>query len=412
MQMLDFKMNIKLFRSKPGCFGYSINPVFYGAAFLMATSAIGPGFLTSTAVFTSRLFASFGFAILISIVVDLIAQLNVWRIITVTNLPAQDIANLLLPGLGSFLSLLIISGGLVFNIGNIAGCGLGLNVLFGMDITTGALISAGISILLFLLKDAGKAMDRFAQVLGFLMIGLVLYVAISSQPPIAEALYKTIIPDQIDFMSIVTIVGGTVGGYITYAGAHRRIDAGISGVDNKKQVDKSAFMAIGIASLMRILLFLAALGVVMKGSLLDEKNPAASVFQLAAGNIGYKIFGMVLWAASVTSVVGASFTSVTFARSFHPWLAKKQSYAIIAFIVCAALLFALFGKPIKVLIFAGAFNGFILAFSLGIMLIAATKSRIMKGYQHPRAYLIAGSLVALLILVFGTLTILHEFGKK
>ena len=46
-----------------------------GAAFLMATSAIGPGFLTQTAVFTGQLGASFGFAILASIAIDLVAQL-------------------------------------------------------------------------------------------------------------------------------------------------------------------------------------------------------------------------------------------------------------------------------------------------------------------------------------------------
>ncbi|MCC6781840.1 MAG: hypothetical protein IT457_03270, partial [Planctomycetes bacterium] len=47
-----------------------------GASFLMATSAIGPGFLTQTAVFTEQLGPSFGFAILLSIVIDLVAQLN------------------------------------------------------------------------------------------------------------------------------------------------------------------------------------------------------------------------------------------------------------------------------------------------------------------------------------------------
>lgn len=377
----------------------------------MATSAIGPGFLTSTTVFTAQLLASFGFAILVSIIVDIIAQLNVWRIITVTNMPAQDIANLLLPGLGGFLSILIIAGGLVFNIGNIAGCGLGLNVLFGLDVTTGALISAAVAMLLFLLKDAGKAMDAFTKILGFVMIGLTLYVAFTSHPPMAEAIHKTFLPDRIDFMSIVTIVGGTVGGYITFAGAHRLLDAGISGVKKTKQVDQSAAMAIGVASLMRILLFLAALGVVMKGSQLDESNPAASVFQLAAGQIGYTIFGIVLWSAAVTSVVGASFTSISFARSFHPVCSKQKNACIIAFIVCAALLFAVFGKPVRVLIFAGAFNGFILAFSLGIMLIAATKRRIMKDYRHPRSYLIAGAAVALIMLVFGGLTMWGELGK-
>ena len=41
-----------------------------GAAFLMATSAIGPGFLTQTATFTNSLLASFGFVILLSILLD------------------------------------------------------------------------------------------------------------------------------------------------------------------------------------------------------------------------------------------------------------------------------------------------------------------------------------------------------
>ena len=387
------------------------NSAYYGAAFLMATSAIGPGFLTSTTVFTSQLYASFGFAILVSIVIDIVAQLNIWRIITAVNKPAQEIANELMPGLGNFLSLMIITGAMVFNIGNIAGCGLGLNVLFGIDVITGALISAGISILIFLVKDAGKAMDWFAKILGFIMIGLTLYVAFTSHPPLLEAVHKTFIPDEIDFMSIVTIVGGTVGGYITFSGAHRLLDAGISGQENSKQVTKSAVTAIAVASLMRIFLFLAALGVVVQGFVIDKTNPAAAVFQLAAGNIGYKLFGIVIWAAAVTSVIGASFTSVSFAKSFHPIVSKNKNYFIIIFIVVAAILFAVFGKPIKVLIFAGAFNGFILALSLGIMLLAATKKRIMKEYNHPRSFLIVGSVVAFILLVFGTLTMINELKK-
>lgn len=387
------------------------NSAFYGAAFLMATSAIGPGFLTSTTVFTSQLYASFGFAILVSIVIDIVAQLNIWRIITAVNKPAQEIANELVPGLGNFLSVMIITGAMVFNIGNIAGCGLGLNVLFGIDVITGALISAGISILIFLVKDAGKAMDWFAKILGFIMIGLTLYVAFTSHPPLLEAVHKTFIPDEIDFMSIVTIVGGTVGGYITFSGAHRLLDAGISGQENSKQVTKSAVTAIAVASLMRIFLFLAALGVVVQGLLIDKTNPAAAVFQLAAGNLGYKLFGIVIWAAAVTSVIGASFTSVSFAKSFHPLVSKNKNYFIIIFIVVAAILFAVFGKPIKILIFAGAFNGFILALSLGIMLLAATKKRIMKEYNHPRSFLIIGSVVALILLVFGSLTMINELKK-
>ena len=54
-----------------------------GAMFLMATSAIGPGFITQTTAFTVQLGAAFAFAIVASILVDIAVQLNVWRVIGV-----------------------------------------------------------------------------------------------------------------------------------------------------------------------------------------------------------------------------------------------------------------------------------------------------------------------------------------
>src|ERR671912_682795 len=132
-----------------------------GAAFLMATSAIGPGFLTQTTKFTEELLTSFGFVILISLLLDIGAQVNIWRIITVSNKRAQDIANTIFPGLGLMLAILIGFGGLVFNIGNIAGTGLGINAMTGIDIKTGAIISCLISLGIFWYKQAGKAIDLF-----------------------------------------------------------------------------------------------------------------------------------------------------------------------------------------------------------------------------------------------------------
>src|SRR5688572_13463545 len=107
----------------------------------MATSAIGPGFLTQTAVFTADLLTSFGFVILVSLIIDIGAQVNIWSIIAVSRRRAQDIANMLFPGLGYFLAMLVAFGGLVFNIGNIAGCGLGLNALAGIPLPIGAIVS-------------------------------------------------------------------------------------------------------------------------------------------------------------------------------------------------------------------------------------------------------------------------------
>ena len=137
-----------------------------GAAFLMATSAIGPGFVTQTAVFTEQYLANFAFIIIASVILDIGAQMNVWRVISVSGMRGQDVANKVLPGLGYFVAFLVALGGLAFNIGNVGGAGLGMNVLFGITPEMGAVISAMIAILIFLSKEMGKAMDAFAKTLG------------------------------------------------------------------------------------------------------------------------------------------------------------------------------------------------------------------------------------------------------
>ncbi|MCY8385920.1 divalent metal cation transporter [Bacillus inaquosorum] len=379
-----------------------------GAAFLMATSAIGPGFLTQTATFTNILAASFGFVILISIILDIFAQTNVWRIIAVSGKRGQEIANMVLPGLGYFIAILVVLGGLAFNIGNIGGAGLGLQVLFGITPETGALISAVIAILIFVIKEAGKAMDRFTQIAGFVMIILTVYVAATTAPPVGQAVTHTFVPEHISIFAIVTLVGGTVGGYITFAGGHRLLDAGIKGKESIPQVTKSSVVGILITSVMRIALFLAVLGVVSKGLHIDESNPAASVFKLAAGNVGYKIFGLIMWSAAITSVIGAAYTSVSFFKTFSPKIEKNSRGIIIGFIVISTLAFVTIGQPAKILVLVGSLNGLILPIALGTLLIAAYKKNIIGDYKHPLWLTVSGALVVIVMAVMGVYTLFTQ----
>lgn len=377
----------------------------------MATSAIGPGFLTQTAAFTAQLGASFGFAILLSVLFDLGAQLNIWRVLTVSGRRAQDVANLVIPGLGHVLAILVVLGGLAFNVGNVAGAGLGLNVIVGLDVRIGAVLSAVLAITLFLVKEAGRAMDRFTVMLGFLMVALAGYVAVVSGPPVGEALARSVVPVNIAPLSIVTIVGGTVGGYITFAGAHRLLDAGVTGASAVRTVTQSATGAILIASVMRVVLFLGALGVVSQGVALDPQNPPASVFRLAAGEVGYRLFGVVMWSAAITSVVGSAYTSVSFLRGLLPRADERWSWLVIGFIVVSTLIFVTIGRPVKVLIAVGALNGLILPLSLGTMLIAANQRKVVGAYRHPRMLTAGGTLVTVLMAWLSVQTLLHELPK-
>jgi Mn2+/Fe2+ NRAMP family transporter len=376
-----------------------------GAAFLMANSSIGPGFLTQTTVFTQQLLASFGFVILVSVLLDIGAQLNTWRILTVSELRAQDLSNKLLPGLGYFIAALVVLGGFMFNIANIAGCGLGVNVLTGISFQSGAIISCIAALLLFWIREMGKMLDNFTRIAGTVKILLTLIIAFSSHPPILQALHHTFIPETISTQAIVTIVGGTVGGYITFSGAHRLLDAGIKGKENIKEVNKSAISGIVISGLMRFILFFAALGVLTHGAVLDHENPPASVFRFAAGEFGLRVFGIVLWSAAISSVIGAGYTSVSFLKTFHPLLAKHERLCISIFIILSTLIFVWIGKPRQLLLLAGVVNGLILPIALGILLVACTKARLMKGYKHPLWMQTAGWIVVIVMGWMGYLTI-------
>lgn len=376
----------------------------------MATSAIGPGFLTQTTRFTEELLTSFGFVILVSILLDIGAQVNIWRIITVSNSRAQDIANNILPGLGVFLAILIGFGGLVFNIGNIGGTGLGLNALTGMDVKLGAAISCLLSLGIFWYKEAAKGIDLLVKVLGLLMIFFTLYIAVSSGPPVSEALYRTVWPQTVDMAKIITLVGGTVGGYISFAGAHRLLDAGIKGAESLPQVTRSSVSGILITSVMRFVLFFAALGVVWGGAKLAADNPAASVFQQAAGNIGYRAFGFVMWCAAITSVVGASYTTISFFKTLHPFIEKWSRVLVSLFILTSTAIFLLQqSSAVSLLIIAGGVNGLILPIALALILVAANQKRIVGDYKHPLWMQAAGWLVVALMSYMGAVSLAKIF---
>jgi Mn2+/Fe2+ NRAMP family transporter len=371
-----------------------------GAMFLMATSAIGPGFITQTAEFTDDLGAAFAFAILMSILIDVAIQMNIWRVIGVSGRRAHDLGNSVLPGLGWFMSLLIVTGGLVFNIGNVAGTGLGTDAMLGLDPQIGGAVSAEIAIAIFLSRRAGVAMDRVVVLLGVVMIALTLYVAFTSGPPVGDALRNTVAPAQVDLLAITTLVGGTVGGYITYSGAHRLVDSGVVGPERVTDITRGSITGVIITGIMRVVLFLAMLGVVVGGVSLATDNPPATAFEAAAGQVGLRLFGVVIWAAAITSVIGASYTSVSFLTSAGAVSQRRRSWLVIAFIVVSTIAFLLVGEaPATLLVFAGAFNGVLLPVGVGVMLWVAWRRRdLMHGYRYPAWLLVLGVLAWLLCL--------------
>lgn len=380
---------------------------FLAAIFLMATSAVGPGFITQTATFTAKLGSAFAFAIMASIVIDFVVQLNIWRITALTRRNASETANAAIPGSGYLLAILVMIGGLAFNVGNIAGGGLGLNAMIGLDPKIGGAISALLAIAVFLSQRAGFLLDRAIIGLGILMMIMTVFVALSSNPPVGDALRQTIFPEVIDFATITTIVGGTVGGYITYSGAHRLLDKGLVGPQNLRAVTNAALSGIAMTGVMRFVLFLAILGVVASGVTLDlssqAANPAAQAFAAALGEWGMRIFGVVLWAAAITSVIGAAYTSVSFINVFQRLDERSRNIATVIFIGFSLLVYLMMGTaPAAILVFVGGFNGLILPIGLSIFTyVGFARSDLMGGHRYNRPLLIASAIVCVLTWYMG-----------
>ena len=377
--------------------------VMFGAAFLMATSAIGPGFLTQTSKFTATYGSNLIGVILLVICMDIIAQMNIWSVVSVSGMRAQDVANKVLPGLGYVVAVLVAIGGLAFNIGNVGGVALGMNAMFGLNERMGAIIAGCLGILIFVNKNAKTIMDKVATILAAIILVTVTVVAVMSKPPVGEVVTH-VIPDDFAsmFAAMTTLLGGSCGGYIAFSGAHRLLDAGISGPENVGHVRKSVLQGCGTSGIVRILMFLAVLGTCglaadNAATILAASNPAAEAFRLAAGNLGYRLFGLCLFSAGISSVVGAAFTSVSFLKTLNPFIEKYERQFVIGFIAFSTLVMAILGGAAGLLVVAGAVNGLILPITLGTMLAASrNKSIVGENYKHPTILIVLGIVVTLL----------------
>lgn len=389
--------------------------VLIGAAFLMAASSAGPGFIAQTGTYTYEFGLSFAFVIISSVIISYIAQLNVWRVIAVSKMRGQDIANKVLPGLGYFIAILVALGGLAFNIGNVGGAGLGLNVIFGIDARIGAAIGGIIGIIIFASPSAKSLLDQVTKYFGIGMIILITNVAVKTNPPIAEAAKSAFMPsDSITnlFPAIITLIGGTVGGYIIFSGGHRLIDAGITGEENLGEVNKSASLGIVVALILRIVLFLAILGAMtLSMSSIDPDNIPASAFKIAAGNLGYKIFGIVFFISALTPIVGAAYTSVSFLKTLFKTVEDHESIVTIIFIVISTIAFILIGKPQKLLVVVGTLNGFILPITLAVILLASKNKKIVGNYRHSNLLYVLGWLVVIFTAYMSLQTVINSFGN-
>jgi Mn2+/Fe2+ NRAMP family transporter len=337
--------------------------------------------------------------IVVSILIDIVAQITIWRALTFSNLKAQKLGNVLFPGLGNLLAVCVAFGGLVFNIGNLAGAGMGMNAMFEVSNEAGILVTSVIVFFLFYSKNSLAKLDFIVKILGILMLVLIVFMLLKANLDVGKLLRYSFWPEVFDVKSTITLIGGTVGGYITFAGAQRLMDAGLVGEKHKTEVIQSASIGIIFTGILRYFLFVGTLSIVISGVSLDATNPTSSVFLTRFGESGRVLFGLMIWAASITSVIGATYTSIGFLADIHPTFINSKKYWSLGFVLVSAIVILFFGKPVNLLLFAGYINGFILPIGLAIILVSLRTNKVFKDFKQSWIFNILSWLI--LITLFG-----------
>ena len=116
---------------------------------------------------------------------------------------------------------------------------------------------------------------------------------------------------------------------------------------------------------------------------------------VAAGDWGMRVFGVVLWAAALTSVIGAAYTSVSFLTVFTTLDERTRGIATVIFIFFSLLVYVVMGTaPAAILVFVGGFNGLILPIGLSIFTyVGFARPDLMGGHRYNRPRLIASAVV-------------------
>lgn len=118
-----------------------------------------------------------------------------------------------------------------------------------------------------------------------------------------------------------------------------------------------------------------------------------------------------MWAAAITSVIGAAYTSVSFIKTFSTSIARHEKAVIIGFILVSTLVFSLVGQPVKILVLVGSLNGLILPITLATILVAAYRKNIVGDYKHPLWMTIFGGLVVVMMAYMSGYTLINTLPK-
>lgn len=398
-----------------------------GPGTLVAAAFIGPG----TVTVCSLAGVQFGFTLLWAMTLSIIAtivlqemaaRLGIVHHSGLAGTVKQEVRNPILKFLAVGLILTaILLGNAAYEAGNISGGALGLTTLvpdvvisigeFNLNILS-PLIGAVAFILLFF--GNYKLIERFLITLVLLMSISFLVTAIVTGPKISEVIKGLFIPrvPEESWLTIMALIGTTVVPYNLFLHASlvkekwkSKEDLGAARTDT--------YISIILGGIVSLAIIICAAAV--ETDTISNASDLAKGLQPLYGDYATYLMGIGLFAAGITSAITAPLAAAYVANECFGWKAGLRSGKFrmvwISILIIGVIFSSLGFSPIEVIRLAQVANGLLLPVIAGFLLWIMNRKNILGNYSNSTAQNILGTIIMLVTVGLGVVSLIKVYNS-
>ncbi|MDJ0843435.1 Nramp family divalent metal transporter [Crocosphaera sp.] len=397
-----------------------------GPGLIIAAAFIGPGTITTA----SKAGASYGFILLWAIVFSTIATIILQEmsgrlgIVTRKGL-GEALRQIKQPVLRLVAIILVIAaiffGNTAFEMGNITGAAIGLEVATNISSQIWAGMIAIFAFLLLILgayKLIEKVLILLVSLIGFAFLTTTIMVIIT-QPNHLFALFKGMIIPTLpegSLLIVIALIGTTLVPYNLFLQANAVVEKWPESVATKQAVNESRFdTVISIALGGIITLGVASTSAAILGTQnanIDNIETMIKLLEPLLGNAAKYCFALGFFGAGLSSTLTAPLATAYAVSGTLGWKINFQNSrfrAIWIIVLVVGSILAITGKrPIESILFAQAANGLLLPFVATFLLLVMNSPSLGEFRNHKTANLL-GFCVIFVAFSLGIFKILKVF---
>ena len=398
-----------------------------GPGLIIAAAFIGPGTITTA----SKAGANYGFVLLWAIVFSTVATIILQEmsgrlgIVTRKGL-GEALRETKRPMLRLVAMILVITaiffGNIAFEMGNITGAAIGLQVATNLSSQIWAGVIAVMAFLLLILgayKLIEKVLILLVSLIAFAFLTTTIMVIIA-QPTHLVALFKgMIIPvlPEGSLLIVIALIGTTLVPYNLFLQANAVIEKWSETVPKKQAVRESRFdTIISIALGGLITLAVTCTSAAILGTTETNTNNVETMIKLLEpllGDAAKYCFALGFFGAGLSSTLTAPLATAYAVSGTLGWKANFQSSrfrALWIIVLVVGSILAITGKrPIESILFAQAANGLLLPF-VAIFLLMVMNSPLLGEFRNRKTANILGISVVFVAFGLGIFKVLKVVG--